>query len=164
LPPFLLAIRGLALARGKSVVKKAVRKKSPTTKAQLEKSLRGAKSDAKGLRYEQHVANYFMRKGWRPRHRVHKYGYEYDLYAKRSSDLEGDEYLVVECKCAGKVSAKDVVRFSNKVDAVYKHFPTVWLEKPTLYAYLCYSESVDGDASAWAKRSETSVKLLRVEW
>jgi hypothetical protein len=154
---------GFGLARRKSAAKEATGKKPRTTKAQLEKSLRGAKSDALGLRYEQAVANYFMGRGWRPKHRVHKYGYEYDFLARRSSYLEGDEYLVVECKCRGEVSAKDVMRFGNKVDVVYRHLPSVLFEKPTLYAYLCYSESVDGDASAWAKRSKRSVSLLKIE-
>ena len=146
-----------------SIVKKTVLKKSAATKAQLEKRLLGAKSDSVGLRYEQTVANYFTRKGWSPRHRVRKYGYEYDLYAEKS-EMFGTEYLVVECKCKGKVSAKDVVRFINRVDAVYKHLPEILFDKPPLYAYLCYSEGVDNDAAAVAKSHKPSVKLLKIEW
>jgi hypothetical protein len=137
-------------------------KKSAATKAQLEKKYRGAKSDATGLRYEQTVANYFIGKGWNPRHRVSKHGYEYDLYAKKSEILSGDAYLVVECKCKGRVSAKDVVRFINKVDTVYRHLPEILLNKPPLHAYLCYSEAVDEDAAAVAKSHRPSVKLLRI--
>jgi hypothetical protein len=86
------------------------------------------------------------------------------LYAKKSRTLEGDTYLVVECKCTGKVSAKDIVRFINRVNAVYKHLPKIWGEKPPLYAYLCHSEAVDEDASAMAKRNEKPpIKLLRIE-
>jgi hypothetical protein len=148
--------------KSKSSVKKTVPKKSVATKAQLEKKLLGAKSDAVGLRYEQAVANYFIRKGWSPRHRVRKYGYEYDLYAERSEAFDVD-YLVVECKCKGKVSAKDIVRFINRVDAVYKHLPEQLFGEPPLYAYLCYSEDVDKDASALAKRNKPSIKLLKIE-
>jgi len=153
---------GKTEAKRTSIVKKTVRKKLATTKAQLEKKLLGAKSDAIGLRYEQTVANYFTRKGWSPRNRVRKYGYEYDLYAEKS-EMFGTEYLVVECKCKGKVSAKDVVRFINKVDSVYKHLPEILFNKPPLYAYLCYSEEIDKDASAVAKSHKPSVKLLKIE-
>ena len=153
---------GKTKPKSKSIVKKTALKKSATTKARLEKRFLGAKSDAVGSRYEQTVANYFTSKGWSPRHRIHKYGYEYDLYAERSEIL-GVDYLVVECKCKGKVSAKDVVRFINKVDAVYKHLPEILFDKPPLYACLCYSEEVDKDASAVAKSHKPSVKLLRIE-
>lgn len=153
---------GRAKPRSKPIVKKAGHKKSVTIKAQLEKRLLGAKSDATGLRYEQTVANYFIRRGWSPRSRVRKYGYEYDLYAERSETFDVD-YLVVECKCKGRVSAKDVVRFINKVDAVHKHLPEILFGKPPLYAYLCYTEEVDKDASAVAKSHKPSVKLLRIE-
>jgi len=145
----------------KPAVKKLAQKKSPTTKAQLEKRYRGAKSDAMGLRYEQTVANYFIQKGWNPRHRVSKYGYEYDLYAEKSEILSGDAYLVVECKCKGRVSAKDVVRFINRVDELRRHLPEVWFEKPPLYAYLCHAGEVDKDASVVAKSH--SIKFLRIE-
>lgn len=153
---------GKTKSQSKSKVKKTVLGKSAATKAQLAKRLLGAKSDAVGLRYEQTVANYFTRKGWSPRHRVRKYGYEYDLYAERSETFDVD-YLVVECKCKGKVSAKDVVRFINKVDAIYKNLPERLFDKPPLYAYLCYSEEYDKDASAVAKRNKPSIKLLKIE-
>jgi len=153
---------GKTKPKSKSNVKKTVLKKSVATKAQLEKRLLGAKSDAVGLRYEQTVANYFIRKGWNPRHRVRKYGYEYDLYAEMSEAFDVD-YLVVECKCKGKVSAKDIVRFINRVDAVYKHLPEQLFDEPPLYAYLCYSEEVDKDASALAKRNKPTIKLLKIE-
>jgi len=142
--------------------RKTVLRKTGATKAQLEKKLLGAKSDSVGLRYEQTVANYFTSKGWSPRIRVRKYGYEYDLYAEKA-DMVGIEYLVVECKCTGKVSAKDVVRFINKVDVLYKHLPEILFDKPPLYAYLCYAEEIDKDASAVAKSHRPSVRPLRIE-
>ena len=139
-------------------------RKSTPTKAQLEKKLRGAKSDAVGLRYEQTVANYFTHRGWSLRHRLRKYGYEYDLYGEKSVDFGLDTaYLVVECKCKGRVSAKDAVRFINRVDAVYRHLPEIGLEKSPLHAYFCYSEEVDKDASAVAKRNRPSIRLLKIE-
>lgn len=141
--------------------KKTVPKKLTDTKAQLKKRLLGAKSDSSGLRYEQIVSNYFIKKGWSPRNRVRKYGYEYDLYAEKSEMFE-TEYLVVECKCKDRVSAKDVVRFINKVDLVYRHLPEILMNKPPLYAYLCYSGEVDKDASAVAKSHKPSVRLLKI--
>ncbi len=146
----------------KSVAKTTARKKVSATKAHLERKLRGAKSDARGLRYEQAVANYFISKGWSPRYRVRKYGYEYDLYAEKS-EIFSTEYLVVECKGKGRVSAKDVVHFIRKVDLVRKHLPEVMLAKPPLHAYLCYSEDVDQDAAAVAKSHKPSIKLLKVK-
>jgi len=146
----------------KSNAKKIEPNKSVATQVLMEKKLRGAKADAVGLRYEQTVANYFASKGWSPRNRVSKYGYEYDLYAKKSGMLI-DEYLVVECKCKGKVSAKDVVHFIKKVDVLYKNLPVIILDKPPLYAYLCYSEEVDKDASDVARSHKPSVKLLKID-
>jgi len=145
------------LKSGKKVLRKA-----SATKAQLEKKLLGAKSDSVGLRYEQTVANYFTHKGWSPRVRVRKYGYEYDLYAEKA-DMVSTEYLVVECKCTGKVSAKDVVRFIKKVDVLHRHLPEIFFDKPPLYVYLCYSEEIDKDASAVAKSHRPSVIPLRIE-
>lgn len=154
---------GKTKPKRKSIVKKTMPRKSVPTKAQLEKKLRGAKSDAVGLRYEQTVANYFTRRRWSLGHRVRKYGYEYDLYGEKSMDFDLDTaYLVVECKCKGRVSAKDIVRFINKVDAIYKHLPEIGFEKSPLHTYFCYSEEVDKDASAVAKRNRPSVKLLKI--
>jgi hypothetical protein len=153
---------GKRQAGKQSVARTKTRKKASATKAHLERKLRGAKSDARGLRYEQTVANYFINKGWSPRHRIRKYGYEYDLYAEKS-EIFSTKYLVVECKGKGRVSAKDVVRFIVKVDLVGKHLPEVMLAKPPLYAYLCYSEDVDQDAAAVAKRHKPSIKLLKIK-
>jgi len=141
---------------------KKVESKAGATKAQLEKRLRGVQSDSTGLRYEQKVGNYFARKGWSTRYRIKKYGYEYDLYAEKD-DMVGTDYLVVECKCKARVSAKDVLRFLRKVDAVYRHLPEWGLEKPPLHAYLCYSEEIDKDASAVARSHMPSVKLIKIE-
>ena len=52
-----------------------------------------------------------------------------DLYAEKSEMLD-TEYLVVECKCKGKVSAKDIVRFINKVDSLYKNLPEILFKPP----------------------------------
>jgi hypothetical protein len=60
-------------------------------------------------------------------------------------------------------SGIDVVRFINKVHPVYRHLPEQLFGKPPLYAYLCYSEEVDKDASAMAKRNKPSVKLLKID-
>lgn len=53
----------------------------------LQRQLRGAKADAQGLRYEQRIANYFAGKGWRPKVRFPKYGFEYDIYAMKTDSL-----------------------------------------------------------------------------
>ena len=128
----------------------------------LERQARGAQADAKGLRYEQTVANYFSRQGWKLEFRQRKYGYEYDIYARREEILSGPEYLVVECKDQVRVSAKDVVSFILKVDVFYKHLPEILFTKPPIYAYLCYSGEIDKDAAAVAKTHKPSIKFKKL--
>lgn len=133
----------------------------------LERQARGAKADAKGLRYEQTVANHFTRLGWKNlEFRKRKYGYEYDILGKREETLtEPPEYLVVECKGQGRVSAKDVVRFIKKVDVFYKHLPEIgilFITKPPIYAYICYSGERDEEAADVAKAHKPSIKFKKL--
>lgn len=141
--------------------KKRPSSKVSTAKEPEKKKRRGIMSNVTGLLFEQRVANYFVDKGWSPKARIRKYGYEYDLYAVKS-DILSTEYLVVECKCKGRVSAKDVVRFIRKVDTLYANLPE-FIYKPPLHAYLCHTDKVDPDAEAVAKSHKPSVKLLKIE-
>ncbi len=43
---------------------------------------RGFQSNITGLLFEQKVSNYFVDKGWSPKSRVNKHGFNYDLYAE----------------------------------------------------------------------------------
>jgi len=136
--------------------------KKVTRAERLERQAKGAKADAAGLRYEQLVFNYFSRSGWELRFRERKYGYEYDIYGKREELLSGPEYLLVECKGKGRVSAKDVVRFMTKVGTFYKHLPEGLFGRPPVHAYLCYRESIDKDAANVAKSHKPPIKLKKV--
>lgn len=124
---------------------------------------RGLESNITGLIFEQKVANYFVDKGWSPKSRVTKHSFNYDLYAEKRDFIGlGTEYLVVECKKKGLVSAKDVVRFIRKVNVLYENLPDLF-GKPPLHAYLCYTDKVDNDAAAVAKRNEPSIELLQIK-
>jgi hypothetical protein len=125
-------------------------------------NIMGHKSDAKGLRYEQKVANYFTRKGWSPQFRVIKHGYEYDLYGIRHDALGMmEEHLVVECKDKD-VSAKEVLHFIKKVDLIYNYLPEILFSKPALHAFICHSGKVDQDGIDVLNTHKPSIKLLRI--
>ena len=130
-----------------------------------ESTSRGLKANITGLLFEQKVSNYFVNKGWSPKLRVTKHGFEYDLYAEKRDFIGiGTEYLVVECKNKGLVSAKDVVRFMRKANVLYENLPDLLpFGKPPLHAYLCYTDKIDNDAAAVAKRNKPSIKLLKIK-
>lgn len=126
---------------------------------------RGFESNITGLLFEQKVSNYFVDKGWSPKSRVTKHGFNYDLYAERRDFIGlSAEYLVVECKKKGLVSAKDVVRFMRKVNVLYENLPDlIPFGKPPLHAYLCYTDEIDNDAAAVAKKNKPSIVLLQIK-
>lgn len=136
--------------------------KSTSRVQHLERQARGAKADAKGLRYEQLVSNYFSRSGWKLSFRKMKHGFEYDIYGVREELLSGPEYLLVECKDKVRVSAKDIVRFIRKVDTFYKHLPEILFEKAPVHAYLCHNGAVDEDAREVAKGRKPRIEFKKL--
>ena len=128
----------------------------------MENRLKGLGPVLSGRQYEDTVADYFIKRGWKPQIRFRKYNYEYDLYDKRGDDLSGDhEYLVVECKSGDRVSAKEVLRFINKVEKMYRHLPEIGFEKPKLRAYLCYAGAIDKDAETMVKNHKNPSITLK---
>jgi len=117
------------------------------TEEHLRRQIRGHAGDAKGLRFEQHVANHFSKQGWEITLRKRMAGGEIDIYGERKKLLSLTEYLLVECKDKERVSAKDVTHFVKKVQTFYKHLPEVFLSgKPPVKAILAYTGEVDKDA------------------
>jgi len=118
---------------------------------QIESRIKGHMSQAKGLRYEQKVASYLSEKGWHNiKFRVHKYCYEFDIEAK-TEDFLAVAYLIVECKDKDLVSARDVMRFNNKVKAYYDKLSGLMLSEPDFRAYLCYSGELDKEAEVFLR-------------
>ncbi len=121
----------------------------------LEQRLKGHKSDAEGLRYEQSILNYFARQGWNNfEWRKKLFGYEFDLYGEISG-IFSIKYLLVECKNKQKVSAADVVRFIMKVNSFYKR-------RPDVEAYFCYSEDIDRNALAASKGNNPPITFKKI--
>lgn len=137
---------------------------SSTTNKQRNKSnkqLRGYASQAKGLRYEQKVTDYLSDKGWHSiKYRVHKYGKEYDIEAKKE-DFLTTAYLIVECKDKERVSARDVISFNNKVKVYYDKLPQLMLSEPDFRAYLCYSGELDKEAEIFL-RNHKLIKAIKI--
>ena len=130
-------------------------KKSASTVPELKNIISGHERVHKGRAYEDMVADYFRKRDWMPRGRYPKYGFEYDLYAKRGDEASGDdEYLIVECKSGDKVSTQEVARFINKVKKMYRHLPERFFEKPKVHVYLCYAGVIDKNAETLVKNEK----------
>jgi Holliday junction resolvase-like predicted endonuclease len=128
---------------------------------QTEIRIKGYASQAKGLRYEQKVANYLSEKGWHNiKHRVYKYGREYDIEAKQE-DFLAVAYLIVECKDKNRVSARDVISFYNRAKVYYDKLQTSMFSEPDFRAYLCYSGEIDKEAEIFL-RNHKIIKTIKI--
>ena len=128
----------------------------------IEKRLQGTQADARGVRYELRVVNYFSSKGWKPQTRLRAFGYEYDIFAQRWDFFHGSRYLVVECKNVETVTVRDVAHFIAKVDALYHGLPELENSTAQLYAYLCHSRQVSKETEIVARRHTPPIELVKI--
>ena len=137
------------------IPKKVVQK--PTVK-EVEKKLLGTKSALKGRFYEGKVQNYFIGKGWHiTGTNVHLYGCEYDVLGKRGDSWSGIDYLVVECKDTGKVSAAYIAKFVDRIDKFKSRH-----SEGDISAFLCYTGELDPFVQTIAKKNRPPIKLKKV--
>lgn len=111
----------------------------------INKKIMGYKSHIKGLYFEDKVANYFVRKGWRVSKR------RKDIIPSKEIDVFGvkdfpyKSYLLVECKDKEIVTANDVVKFMGKVDDFKRKYGYSPILKNVI-AVIAYTNEVDRDA------------------
>ena len=144
--------------------KRTKAKKTSTKQSQkLVKVAKGHAADAKGLRFEQTVANYYSKQGWQLVFRKRISAGELDICGKRKKEVfEPEEHLLVECKAGERVSAKDVMKFIKKVNVYYRRLPEdLWDGKPPVRSVLAHKGNVDADAKAAAKGIKPRIDFKR---
>ena len=123
-----------------------VNRKSPKKSATAsKKSARGHAADAKGLRFEIEVSNYYAKEGWELEGR-HKFeGFEIDILGKHEV-VGGENCLIVECKDKANVTAAEVLRFMRKASAFRQAMPSLFGMRDELTAVIAHTGSVSKDA------------------
>ena len=135
---------------------------SRMTKDQLIKLARGHAADARGLRFESEVKEYFEKQGWKLAARKAFKGREFDLVGKRGGGaFEDTEHLLVECKRKQHVTAGDVTEFMYKVARYYDSLPEIWGYKEPVHAYVAHTGSVNTDAMAVANRHKPPIRFKK---
>lgn len=88
---------------------------------------------------------------------------EIDIYGERREGLLADkEFLLVECKDKGKVSATDVMRFFRKLTAFREGLPMDLLgNKPRVTAVIALTGEVVADAKVAVKGMRPTVQFKR---
>ena len=123
------------------------------------RQVQGYMSEIKGLRFEQKVAGYFSKNGWKITLRKRMSGGEIDIYGEQEDLVRGKSYLLVECKDKERVSAKDVMHFMKKVTDFHNHLPKdLFGQKPPVKAFLAYTGEIDKDAEKVAFRPKIGFK------
>lgn len=123
------------------------------------RQVQGYKSEIKGLQFEQKVASYFSKKGWKITLRKRMSGGEIDIYGEQEDLFRRKSYLLVECKDKERVSAKDVMRFMKKVTDFHNHLPRdPFGHKPLVKVVLAYTGEIDKDAKKVAFKPKIEFK------
>lgn len=131
---------------------KPARKTSSASKM----SARGHAADAKGLRFELEVSNYYAKQGWELEGR-HKFeGFEIDLLGKKEV-VGGKDCLIVECKDKANVTAAEVLRFMRKASAYRQSMPALFGLRDQLDAIIAHTGTVSKDAVEAAKTHDPPI-------
>ncbi len=129
--------------------------------SKTDRRIRGLKSDAKGLRFEQKVIGFFSNQGWRLQPRKRFQGVEFDLYGVKE-DFLARSYLLVECKDTPKLSKAHAVRFMSKVRRFYESLPQDMMgTRPALTAVIAFSGIADNDSRVAANAFRPQIRLKK---
>lgn len=126
----------------------------------LEKTVRGLKANIVGRDYEQKVANYYIKKGWK-KIEMHKKvkGYDIDVYGRKT--VEDDygfeditEHLIIECKNKINVTKADVMNFEKTLVAFGK--------QKHVTAVIAYTGSIDKSVPEAIRGFKPHIRLIHL--
>jgi len=137
-------------------------KRISRAKTSVDKQMQGYRAALKGKDFEKKVGVFLSKQGYKIFFEKPIGKDRFDVFGKKSDDLEGEEYCIAECKDKPFVSAADLEHFKAKLMRFYSRLPVdIDDEKPEVQGLFAYTGKLPADARDAAKGFKLSIKFKK---